>query len=71
MFLDEGFGSLDAETLYVVISTLEGLHTHGKKVGVISHVEAIQKRIKAQLQMGKKPNGMSYLKSVPDQEVIF
>ncbi|MGR9046157.1 MAG: SbcC/MukB-like Walker B domain-containing protein [Gammaproteobacteria bacterium] len=71
LFLDEGFGTLDAETLYVVLSTLEGLHTHGKKVGVISHVEAIQKRIKAQLQMGKKPNGMSYLKSVPDQEVIF
>ena len=71
LFLDEGFGSLDAETLYVVISTLEGLHTHGKKVGVISHVEAIQKRIKAQLHMGKKPNGMSYLKSVPDQEVLF
>ena len=71
LFLDEGFGSLDAETLYVVISTLEGLHTHGKKVGVISHVDAIQKRIKAQLQMGKRPNGMSYLKSIPDQEVLF
>ena len=71
LFLDEGFGTLDAETLYVVISTLEGLHGHGKKVGVISHVEAIQKRIKAQLQMAKKPNGMSYLKSVPDQEVLF
>ncbi|MGD7033436.1 SbcC/MukB-like Walker B domain-containing protein [Methylotuvimicrobium buryatense] len=71
LFLDEGFGTLDAETLYVVISTLESLQKHGKKVGVISHVEAVQKRIKAQLQMVKKPNGMSILKSVPDQEVAF
>ncbi|MGR9051483.1 MAG: SbcC/MukB-like Walker B domain-containing protein, partial [Gammaproteobacteria bacterium] len=71
LFLDEGFGSLDAETLFIVISTLESLRTHGKKVGVISHVEAVKKRIKAQLQMDKKPNGMSYLKSIPDQEVLF
>ncbi|NOT10244.1 MAG: AAA family ATPase [Methylococcaceae bacterium] len=62
LFLDEGFGNLDAETLYTVISTLERLHTHGKTVGVISHVEAVQKRIKAQLQVVKKPNGMGMLK---------
>ncbi|MDD5321630.1 MAG: AAA family ATPase [Methylococcales bacterium] len=62
LFLDEGFGNLDADSLYTVISTLEGLHTHGKTVGVISHVEAVQKRIKAQLQIVKKPNGMGELK---------
>ena len=62
LFLDEGFGNLDAETLYTVISTLEGLHTHGKIVGVISHVEAVQKRFKAQLKLVKKPNGMGMLK---------
>jgi len=64
LFLDEGFGNLDAETLYTVISTLEGLHTHGKTVGVISHVEGVQKRFKAQLQVVKKPNGMGMLKQV-------
>ena len=64
LFLDEGFGNLDAESLYTVISTLESLHTHGKTVGVISHVEAVQKRIKAQLQVVKKPNGMGELKKV-------
>ncbi len=64
LFLDEGFGNLDAETLYTVISTLEGLHTHGKTVGVISHVEGVQKRFKAQLQVVKKPNGMGLLKQV-------
>jgi len=62
LFIDEGFGNLDAETLYSVISTLESLHTHGKTVGVISHVEAVQKRFKAQLQVVKKPNGMGMLK---------
>ncbi|MDI1230752.1 MAG: AAA family ATPase [Methylobacter sp.] len=64
LFLDEGFGSLDAETLYTVISTLESLQTHGKTVGVISHVEGIQKRFKVQLQVVKKPNGMGILKQV-------
>lgn len=62
LFLDEGFGNLDAETLYTVITTLEGLHTHGKTVGVISHVEGVQKRFKAQLQVVKQPNGMGKLK---------
>jgi exonuclease SbcC len=62
LFLDEGFGNLDAETLYIIISTLENLHTHGKTVGVISHVEAVQKRFKAQLEVIKKPNGMGMLK---------
>jgi exonuclease SbcC len=64
LFLDEGFGNLDAESLFTVISTLESLHTHGKTVGVISHVDAVQKRIKAQLQVVKKPNGMGELKKV-------
>ncbi len=62
LFLDEGFGNLDAETLYTVITTLEGLRTHGKTVGVISHVDAVKKCIKAQLQVVKKPNGMGMLK---------
>ena len=62
LFLDEGFGNLDADSLYTVISTLESLHTHGKTVGVISHVDAVQKRFKAQLQVVKKPNGMGELK---------
>ena len=39
LFLDEGFGNLDAENLYTVVNTLESLKAHGKTVGVISHVE--------------------------------
>ncbi len=64
LFLDEGFGNLDAETLYTVISTLESLRAHGKMVGVISHVEAVQKRFKAQLQLVKKPNGLGEMRKV-------
>ena len=64
LFLDEGFGNLDAETLYTVINTLEGLRAHGKTVGVISHVEAVQKRFKVQLQLVKKPNGLGELRKV-------
>ena len=64
LFLDEGFGNLDAESLYLAMTTLESLKTHGKLVGVISHVEGVQKRIKTQIEMIKKPNGLSALKMV-------
>ena len=62
LFLDEGFGNLDEESLYLVMTTLESLKTHGKVVGVISHVEGVRKRIKTQIEMIKKPNGLSALK---------
>ena len=62
LFLDEGFGNLDAESLYTVITTLESLQTHGKTVGVISHVDAVQKRFKAQLHVVKKANGLAELR---------
>jgi exonuclease SbcC len=64
LFLDEGFGSLDAEVLNTVVNTLQSLQTHGKTVGVISHVEAVKKRIKTRIEMVKKPNGLSQLKKV-------
>ncbi len=64
LFLDEGFGNLDAESLYSAMTTLESLKTHGKLVGVISHVEGVRKRIKTQIKMTKKPNGMSILKVI-------
>lgn len=64
LFLDEGFGSLDAESLYLAMSTLESLKTHGKTIGIISHVEGVQKRIKTQIELVKKPNGLSELKMV-------
>jgi len=64
LFLDEGFGNLDAEALYLAMSTLESFKTYGKTVGVISHVEGVKKRIKTQIELVKKPNGHSELKLV-------
>ncbi|MCK4840405.1 MAG: chromosome segregation protein SMC [Methylococcales bacterium] len=64
LFLDEGFGTLDSESLYLAMTTLESLKTHGKIVGVISHVEGVRKRIKTQIEMSKKPNGLSALKVI-------
>lgn len=64
LFLDEGFGNLDPEALYLAMNALEGLKIQGKTVGVISHVEGVKKRIKTQVEMTKKPNGFSELKMV-------
>lgn len=64
LFLDEGFGNLDAEVLNTVVNTLQSLRVQGKTVGVISHVEGVKKRIKTRIEMVKKPNGLSQLKKV-------
>lgn len=64
LFLDEGFGNLDAESLYLAVGALEGLKIQGKTVGVISHVEGVKKRIKTQIELVKKPNGLSELRMV-------
>lgn len=61
LFIDEGFGNLDAETLYTVVTTLEGLKVHGKIVGIISHVEGVRQRIKTQIELIKQSNGMSQI----------
>lgn len=62
LFIDEGFGTLDPNTLASVVNTLEDLKTHGKTIGVISHVEAVRKRFKIQIETLKKANGLSELK---------
>ncbi|MBS3965131.1 MAG: AAA family ATPase [Methylomonas sp.] len=64
LFLDEGFGNLDAEALYLAMTTLENLKTHGKTVGVISHVDAVKNRIKTQIELVKKANGLSEIRLV-------
>ncbi|MDQ7090756.1 MAG: AAA family ATPase [Methylococcales bacterium] len=64
LFLDEGFGNLDSETLYTVVTTLQNLKAQGKIVGVISHVDGVKKRIKTRIEMIKKPNGLSKLRKI-------
>ncbi|KXF82557.1 AAA family ATPase [Enterovibrio coralii] len=54
LFLDEGFGTLDSETLDVALDALDNLNASGKMIGVISHIEAMKERIPTQLKVTKK-----------------
>ena len=53
LFIDEGFGSLDADTLRVAMDALDALQSLGRKVGVISHVPEMSERIATQIQVRK------------------
>ena len=64
LFVDEGFGSLDAATLDVAIDALEGLQSEGRKVGVISHVAAMHDRIPVQIRVEKAGAGRSRVEVV-------
>jgi exonuclease SbcC len=59
LFIDEGFGTLDNNTLETVIATLETLQSQGKLIGIISHVENLKERIPTQIKITKKSNGIS------------
>ena len=63
LFIDEGFGTLDQETLDVAMTTLERLQSESQKtVGVISHVEALKERINVQINLQKNAQGYSTIK---------
>ena len=64
LFIDEGFGTLDSNTLETVITTLETLQSQGKMIGIISHVENLKERIPTQIQITKKSNGVSVVNIV-------
>ena len=64
LFIDEGFGTLDNNTLELVISTLETLKSQGKMIGIISHVENLKERIPTQIKVLKKSNGISQIEIV-------
>jgi exonuclease SbcC len=53
LFLDEGFGSLDGDTLEIALTALDSLNASGKMIGIISHVEAMKERIPAQIRVEK------------------
>lgn len=59
LFVDEGFGSLDAETLDDVMDTLDSLRDGGRVVGVVSHVAEMRDRIPVQLRVAKSRSGSS------------
>ncbi len=57
LFVDEGFGSLDEQSLEQVMDALEGLRDGGRVVGLVSHVAEMKQRITTQLQVVKGRNG--------------
>ncbi|MBV9448463.1 MAG: SMC family ATPase [Streptosporangiaceae bacterium] len=59
LFVDEGFGSLDEETLEEVMNVLDGLREGGRCVGIVSHVSELRQRIPAQVRVRKTHSGSS------------
>ncbi|WP_433268487.1 AAA family ATPase [Actinosynnema sp. CS-041913] len=59
LFIDEGFGTLDAETLELVMTTLDELRAGGRVVGLVSHVEELRQRIPTRLRVRKARGGSS------------
>ncbi len=64
LFLDEGFGSLDQETLESVLSALNTIKNSGKMIGIISHVEALKERIAKQIKVIKLSGGISKIEII-------
>jgi exonuclease SbcC len=59
LFIDEGFGSLDSDTLGVAMNALDALQSQGRKVGVISHVQEMTERIAARIVVRPAGGGAS------------
>ena len=65
LFIDEGFGTLDSDYLNTVMEALEKLHQiGGKKVGIISHVEALRERIATQIHVERVNHTLSRVEVV-------
>lgn len=66
LFIDEGFGTLDSQSLDMVMNTLENLHSLGRRVGIISHVDTLKERIPAKIQLireGKSASRVCVIRS--------
>ncbi|AWB87571.1 AAA family ATPase [Mycetocola zhujimingii] len=59
LFIDEGFGSLDGDTLEIAMSTLDSLRSGGRTIGLISHVDAMKEQIHAKLRIEVTDSGAS------------
>ncbi len=62
LFLDEGFGTLDSETLDIAIAALEGLRMQGRSIFLISHIQELTRRLPVKIEVNKKGNGSSSVK---------
>ena len=63
LFIDEGFGSLDQETLEIALSTLDGLRAGGRTIGLISHVGSMREQITGALAVAVTPQGPSVIET--------
>ena len=63
LFIDEGFGSLDAHTLDVALAALDALQSTGCQVGIISHVSALNERVGARVDLVRRGGGLSTVES--------
>ena len=61
LFLDEGFGALDDETLDTALNAIERLNHSGKMIGIISHIESLKERIPIHVEVSKIAGGFSRL----------
>ena len=68
LFIDEGFGTLDADTLAVAVSVLQGLNASGRQVGIISHVDGLARELGAWVKVTKATSTRSTV-SVGKREV--
>ena len=59
LFIDEGFGTLDGESLEMAVQTLGNMQKFGRKVGIISHVDSLKERISAQIVVTKRGKAAS------------
>lgn len=64
LFIDEGFGTLDSDTLDIALAALENLRMSNRTIGIISHVDALKHRISAQIRVTKSSNGHGTLEII-------
>lgn len=70
LFIDEGFGALDEDTLNTAMGAFEVLQASGRKVGIISHVKEVMQRVAVRIEVDKQGNGESLLRIISDSNSI-
>ena len=70
MFIDEGFGSLDEDTLQQVLDVIDTLRAGGRTIGIVSHVADLRDRITTQLEVIKGSDGSSLRTTAPTRTTI-
>ena len=64
LFLDEGFGTLDEDTLELALQALSSVQKDGKLIGIISHVAQLKERIPLQIKLSAKSTGKSIIEGI-------